>query len=242
MAATLSRDAEGVTKVGDITVTVPKDELAIAVLGNNTFRNGERFETDGWIVDAKGQRQRKWFRYWCGINRVWGPHLDENMAERWEDLYHRLSLKASKKWDIIWDLAQEIKNSEGPTKHDERYCTVPDGKVWKSADGNEYEAYTVSEYGIGHTWVKGPPSMPEFGREFGKKYTYIENLWHRKAIVRSILNECIERRIRRHSANLSTRLYETVCVNLNSRKYWYKSDSWAHCEIIAWPEDIALEI
>lgn len=77
------------TESPKMTVRLPKEYLALSLLGPNRVRNGDTFQPNGYVKGSDGS-MRKWFTPRSGWNHYWEPAAELHRVEK---LYYKLCIR-----------------------------------------------------------------------------------------------------------------------------------------------------
>jgi len=94
------------------TVQIPDGITGVSLIGANKFRNGDVFQTDGYVYN-RGKKTRKWFATRPGWNHFWEQGAD---LHRVENLYAKLCMRYRRHVDRHVALTRDI-FGKGATAH-----------------------------------------------------------------------------------------------------------------------------
>lgn len=223
MEMIMERNSKGEVNIGGARVTIPRDELALNMLGTNPILDrGDYFREDGWIyIDNKPVR--KWFKdcYAPDGNsvgvRIWPPVLSNIVgleARRWQ-MKERVDRFYNETFDPAYNAIIEVGEAHAKPTHK----FTGEKKWWRYYRID----HSNSQPALSWDWVNDPgdPKNYEIGQRYYNLDLQLTRYYGYLSRFTTVLKVAINKYLwKNHKPDMSG---TTLRLVLNGRNYWYVS-------------------
>ena len=205
--------------MGEVNFKVPKNRLALSVVGKNRVFDGDSFEEDGWVYDASGKAYRKWFESLPGGALIWKARLNDPIAL--EQVCWRLVQRQQKALKDCWKTA--FKKWQTAQKFWGRYL-------------GEVVVFDGTGSGVGFRYeIHGCKKEGKERQDLVDLYFRTEDYMNKRHKAARMAKEALDLAVckalyQRLNKDWERRYEKQYQVILNGRSYWYKFKG--HCGLV----------